>query len=42
LTLLKSLAGLLPYCGTPRWDGAAAPPGGIGYMRQDNVIRAGL
>lgn len=38
-TLLKTLAGLLPHRGRLRWDGAT---GRIGYMPQDNAIRAGL
>ncbi len=41
-TLLRGLAGLLPCRGALHWDGAAPVPGAIGYMPQDNVIRAGL
>ena len=41
-TLLRGLAGLMPCRGSVLWGGA--PPGGsaIGYMPQDNVVRAGL
>jgi iron complex transport system ATP-binding protein len=41
-TLLRGLAGLMPCGGTVEWDGADAVGGSIGYMPQDNVIRAGL
>ena len=41
-TLIKALAGLVPKAGTVLWDGAAAGPGKIGYMPQDNVVQAGL
>jgi iron complex transport system ATP-binding protein len=41
-TLLRALAGLLPHRGTVLWDGAQAVPGRIGYMPQDNIVRAGL
>ena len=41
-TLLRGLAGLLPFDGTIAWNGVAAPPGSIGYMPQDNMVRAGL
>jgi iron complex transport system ATP-binding protein len=38
-TLLRALAGLLPHRGTVQWDG---DPRAIGYMPQDNAIRAAL
>jgi iron complex transport system ATP-binding protein len=38
-TLLRALAGLLPHGGTVQWDGDAHA---IGYMPQDNAIRAAL
>ena len=41
-TLLRGLAGLMPCGGAVRWDGAEAEPGSVGYMPQDNVVRAGL
>ena len=41
-TLLRGLAGLMPCAGTIGWDGAQAGPGTVGYMPQDNAVRAGL
>ena len=41
-TLLRALAGLMPFAGVIAWDGADAAPGSIGYMPQDNAVRAGL
>ena len=41
-SLLRALAGVQPCQGTLVWDGRAAPGGGIGYMPQDNAIRAAL
>src|SRR4029077_5658365 len=41
-SLLRALSGVQPHQGTITWDGAAVPGGGIGYMPQDNAVRAGL
>jgi iron complex transport system ATP-binding protein len=42
-SLLRALAGIVPYTGAMRWDGErTAPPGTIGYMPQDNTARAAL
>ena len=41
-SLLRAVAGLLRHDGDIRWDGGAAPPGSIGYMPQDNLVRAAL
>jgi iron complex transport system ATP-binding protein len=41
-SLLRALAGLQPHTGTIGWDGAAAPPGSIGYMPQDSSSRVAL
>ena len=41
-TLLRGVAGLMPCGGIVSWDGAEARPGTIGYMPQDNAVRAGL
>jgi iron complex transport system ATP-binding protein len=42
-SLLKALAGIVGHSGALRWDGeAAAPPGAVGYMPQDNAARAAL
>ena len=41
-TLLRGLAGLMPCGGIVGWDGAEAGTGAVGYMPQDNAVRAGL
>lgn len=41
-SLLRALAGVQPCQGTLAWDGRAAPGEGIGYMPQDNALRAAL
>lgn len=41
-TLLRALAGLQPHSGEVLWNGGCAPAGGIGYMPQDNAVRAVL
>ncbi len=41
-SLLRVLAGLQPHGGAVTWDGAAATPGSIGYMPQDNAARVAL
>jgi iron complex transport system ATP-binding protein len=41
-SLLRALAGVQPCQGTLAWDGQAAPGQGIGYMPQDNALRAAL
>jgi len=41
-SLLRALAGVQPCQGTLTWDGQRTPGGGIGYMPQDNTVRAAL
>jgi iron complex transport system ATP-binding protein len=42
-SLLRAIAALQAHGGSIRWDGAdRAPPGGIGYMPQDNFGRVAL
>ncbi len=41
-SLLRALAGVQHCAGTIAWNGAAAPPGTVGYMPQDNAMRAAL
>jgi iron complex transport system ATP-binding protein len=41
-TLLRALAGLQPHSGDVLWDGGRAPAGSLGYMPQDNAVRAAL
>jgi iron complex transport system ATP-binding protein len=41
-SLLRALAGVQPCEGTLTWDGQAVPGRGIGYMPQDNALRAAL
>lgn len=41
-TLLAAIAGLLPHGGEVRWNGAALPAGGPGYMPQSTRAQADL
>ena len=41
-SLLRAVAGLQRHDGDILWDGSAAPPGSLGYMPQDNIVRAAL
>ena len=42
-SVLRALAGLVPYDGVVDWDEARGPPrGGVGFMAQDNAIRTTL
>jgi iron complex transport system ATP-binding protein len=42
-SLLRALAGLVRHDGRVAWDGqATVPPADIGYMPQDNAVRAAL
>jgi iron complex transport system ATP-binding protein len=41
-TLLRAIAGVQPHQGAIRFNGAARPAQGIGYMPQDNAARVGL
>lgn len=41
-SLLRALAGVQPCGGTLAWQGMQGPHGGIGYMPQDNALRAAL
>ena len=41
-SLLRALAGVQPYGGMLAWDGDAASRGAVGYMPQDNAVRAAL
>ena len=41
-SLLRALAGMQPCGGTLTWNGLPRPGGGIGYMPQDNALRAAL
>ncbi len=41
-SLLRALAGVQPHQGTLAWNGGTASCAGIGYMPQDNAVRAAL
>jgi iron complex transport system ATP-binding protein len=41
-SLVKAMAGILPYAGVVRFDGSAQRPSVIGYMPQDHQSRAAL